>query len=64
MMGMGKKQNTWLWMMMPEDSSTGELNRSFTFNVQKEKRSIRSISKVLFWYGAALSLTLLLGKLH
>lgn len=64
MMRMKKKPNIWIWLMMPEDSSNWESNRSFAFNLHEKKRLIRSISKVLFWYGAALSLSILIGKLH
>lgn len=64
MMSMEKEPNIWLWLMMPEDSSSWESNRSFALNLHGRKGIVRSISKVLFWYGAALSLTILIGKLH
>ena len=63
-MTMRKKLTNWLWLMMPEDSSNWESSRNFVFKLYKTKRPLLSISKVLLWYGVALSLALLIGKLH
>lgn len=63
-MTMRKKLTSWIWLMMPEDSSNWGPDRSFVFNLRKTKRTLLSITKVLLWYGVALSLTLLIGRLH
>ena len=62
---MKERQKAWFWLIRPEDSSsegntTGSLNTDFGSN----GRRILSLGKFIFWYGTALSLSLLLGKLH
>jgi len=60
-MEMRKNENIWTWLIAAEDSS---VRWSDTSRHRNRKRSILSIVKVIFWYGAAISFSVFISRLH
>ena len=65
MMKMQDQENTLLWLMKPEDSSSWEAKRVAGCPCQKSRRVMfGSMAKFFVWYATALSIGILLSKLH
>ncbi len=63
-MGTNNNQRIWLWLIQPQDSSNGAACKSYPVNLGNKGRKVLSITKLLFWYGAALTIGLFIGNLH
>lgn len=59
------RDNTLLWLMKPEDSSSWDAERMEACPCEQNRKVLfSSTAKFLVWYGAALSMGILLARLH
>lgn len=65
MMQMQERDKALLWLMTPEDSSSWDADGMEACACEQDRRVVfSSIAKFLVWYGAALSMGILLARLH